>query len=199
MNIPSRVMVVLTGAALGVSVQAAQAQAVIKSITANRTQAELADGKAAIKFAVDGEAAADSNCGVIIEYSGIDTPDNRKVNSKDGLWPKVVEHVFTQPGAYDVKAKGGRVGGTLGCSGQAMVQVVVTAPPAAAAMPRHSSGMRSSACYQGWRFSQKQADKSSGAFTCKPKRSDMQAPQQRIECPAGLVYFEKGATYGCSL
>ena len=191
-------MVVLTGAVLGFGVQAAQAQAVIKSITAYRTQAELVDGKAAIKFAVDGEAAADSNCGLIIEYSGIDTPDNRKVNGKDGLWPIVVEHVFTRPGAYDVKAKGGRVGGTLGCSGQAMVQIVVTAPPAAAAMPRHG-GMRKSACYQGWRFSQNQADRSSGAFACKPKRSDMQAPQQRIECPAGLIYFEKGTTYGCSV
>jgi hypothetical protein len=59
--------------------------------------------------------------------------------------------------------------------------------------------MRASACYEGWRFSQNQAGRSSGAFTCKPRRSDMQMSQQRIECPAGLSYFEKGATYGCSL
>lgn len=38
-----------------------------------------------------------------------------------------------------------------------------------------------------------------GAFTRKPRTSDMQAPEKRIECPAGLTYFEKGATYGCSL
>jgi hypothetical protein len=59
--------------------------------------------------------------------------------------------------------------------------------------------VRTSGCYQGWRFSQIQADRSSGAFACRPKRSGMQAPQQHIECPAGLIYFEKGATYGCSL
>ena len=204
MKIPSRVLAVLTGAVLGFGAQAALAQATIKSITADRTRVMLVDGKATIRFTVDGDAPDNSNCGMIIEYSGIDTPDNRKISSSDGLLPKVVERVFTRAGAYDVQARGGRVAGTLGCSGRAMVQVLVSAPPAPAAvappaaMPRPAA-MGASACYRGWRFSQTRAEKNSGAFTCKPKKSGMQAPEKRIECPTDLTYFEKGATYGCSL
>lgn len=197
MNIQKFVSAAAAGAVLAFGVQAAQAQANIKSISADRTRAELVDGKAAIRFTVDGEAQPNSNCGVIIEYSGIDSPDNRKVNDRDGLLPKVVEHVFTRPGAYDVKARGGRVGGTLGCSGRAMVQIVITEPSRPADM-RQPSAQRASACYPGWRFSQTRAERDSGAFSCKPRRSDMQVPEQRIACPANLVYFEKGATYGCA-
>lgn len=198
MSIPSRVLAVMTCAVLGFGAQAVQAQATIKSITADRTRAELVDGRATIRFTVDGDASENTNCGLIIEYSGIDTPDNRKVNSSDGLFPKVVEHVFTRADAYDVRAKGGRVASTPGCGGRAMVQIVVTAPPAPAAMPAPGTG-RASPCYRGWRFSQSQADRESGAFTCTPRRSAMQVPERRIQCPANLIYFEKGATYGCGL
>ena len=205
MRILSRVLAVMTGAVLGFGAQAALAQATIKKISADRTRVMLVDGKATIRFTVEGDAPDNSNCGMIIEYSGIDTPDNRKINSSDGLLPKVVERVFTRAGAYDVQARGGRVAGTLGCSGRAMVQVLVSAPPATAAvappvaaMPRQAA-MGPSACYQGWRFSQSRTEKKSGAFTCKPKKSGMQAPEKRLECPADLTYFEKGATYGCSL
>jgi hypothetical protein len=158
----------------------------------------LVDGKATIRFTVDGDAPENSNCGMIIDYSGIDASDNRKINRNDGLLPNVVERVFTRAGAYDVKARGGRVAGTLACSGTAMVQIVATEPATSAAVPP-SAAMSASACYRGWRFSQSRADRKSGAFTCKPRRSDMQAPEDRIECPANLTYFENGATYGCSL
>jgi len=197
MRIPNRVWIAMSGAALAFGIQAAHAQATIKSISADQTRVMLVDGKATIRFTVNGEAPEHSNCGIIIDYSGVDTPDNRKINNSDGLLPKVVEHVFVRPGAYDVKARGGRVGGTLGCSGRAMVQIVVTEPTPSAAMPRPEV-MSATACYQGWRFSQSSADRKIGAFTCKPRRSDMQAPEKRIECPANLVYFEKGATYGCA-
>jgi hypothetical protein len=90
---------------LGFGAQAAQAQATIKSITADRTQVMLVDGKATIRFTVDGDAPENSNCGMIIDYSGIDASDNRKINRNDGLLPKVVERVFTRAGAYDVKAR----------------------------------------------------------------------------------------------
>ncbi len=198
MRISNRVFAVMTGVVLGFGVQAAQAQATIKSITADRTQVMLVDGKATIRFTVDGDAPESSNCGMIIDYSGIDTPDNRKINSNDGLLPKVVERVFTRAGAYDVKVRGGRVGGTLACSGRAMVQIIVAGPPTSAAVPAPDA-MSASACYRGWRFSQTRADRNSGAFTCKPRKSDMQAPERRIECPSGLAYFETGATYGCTL
>lgn len=46
----------MTGAVLGFDAQAAQAQATIKSITADRTQVMLVDGKATIRFTVDGDA-----------------------------------------------------------------------------------------------------------------------------------------------
>jgi hypothetical protein len=168
MRIPSRVLAVMTGAVLGFG---AQAQATIKSITADRTQVMLVDGKATIRFTVDGDAPENSNCGMIIDYSGIDASDNRKINRNDGLLPNVVERVFTRTGAYDVKARGGRVAGTLACSGTAMVQIVVTEPATSAAVPP-SAAMSASACYRGWRFSQSRADRKSGAFTCKPRRSD---------------------------
>ena len=58
----------------------------------------LVDGKATIRFTVDGDAPENSNCGMIIDYSGIDASDNRKINRNDGLLPKVVERVFTRAG-----------------------------------------------------------------------------------------------------
>src|SRR5450759_1705505 len=118
----------------------------------------LVDGKATIRFTVDGDAPENSNCGMIIDYSGIDASDNRKINRNDGLLPRVVERVFTRAGAYDVKARGGRVGGTLACSGRTMVQIVVTEPPKSAGMPQPAA-MSASACYRGWLFSQTRADR----------------------------------------
>jgi len=58
-----------------------------------------------IRFTVDGDSPDNSNCGLIVQYSGIDTSDNRKINNKDGLFPKVIEHAFTRAGSYDVKAR----------------------------------------------------------------------------------------------
>ena len=204
MNTLNRVVAAVILAALGGGAQSAFAQATIKSISADRPRVVLQDGKATIRFTVDGDARENSNCGLIISYSGIDSPDNRKINANDGMLPKVVERVFTRAGAYDVRAKGGRVGSTMGCSGEAMVQIVVLDPekPAVAVAPplpaagQYAAGDR--ACYRGWRFSQRAVDKKTGAFTCTPRRKGMQAPEKRIECPAGLDYFEKGATYGCS-
>jgi hypothetical protein len=60
------------------------------------------------------------------------------------------------------------------------------------------AGTSAAACYRGWRFSQTRADRKSGAFTCEPRKSDMQPPEKRIEDPANLTCFEKGATYGCA-
>ena len=200
MRTSSRVFALISAAILGFGAQAVFAQATIKSVTAEPNRAVLVDGKATIRLTVDGDAPENSNCGIIIDYSG-DTSDNRKINKKDGLLPRVVEHVFTRAGVYEIKARGGRVASTLACNGKATAQVIVTDSPKAAAMPAPGApaAMSATGCYRGWRYSQSKADKKSGAFTCKPRRTGMQAPEKRIECPAGLTYFEKGATYGCSL
>lgn len=188
---------------LAVAAQTALAQATIKSLKADRTEAQLEGGRASINFTVEGDSPETSNCGLIIEYSGIDTPDNRKINSKDGLFPKVVEHSFTRAGTYDVKAKGGKVGPIFGCSGQATVKVVINDAPKAAAGAAKPGAAGAAAgavklCQEGWTLAQSKADKKSGAYTCKPKKGVVKAPEKRAECPAGLTYFEKGATFGCS-
>jgi hypothetical protein len=188
---------------LAAAAQTALAVTTINSIKADRTEAVLEGGRAAIKFTVDGDSPQDSNCGLIIEYSGIDTPDNRKINNRDGLFPKVVEHTFTRAGTYDVKAKGGKVTSAFGCSGEATVKVVISDPPKPAfgSTKRGAAGATAripAACHEGWTISQTKADKKSGAYTCKPKKGVLKAPEQRVECPAGLMYFEKGATFGCS-
>ena len=196
----------LTALALTTAAQTALGQATINSIKADRAEAQLEGGRAAIKFTIDGDSPQESNCGVIVEYSGIDASDNRKINNRDGLFPRVIEHVFTRPGTYDVKAKGGRVTNILGCSGEATVKVVISEPPKPApAVGSTRPGTAAAtaklpaACHEGWTISQTRADKKSGAYTCKPKRkSTRTAPERRVECPEGLSYFEKGATYGCS-
>ena len=183
---------------LAAAAQTALAQATINSIKADRTEAQLEGGRAAIKFTVDGDSPENSNCGLIVEYSGIDTLDNRKINSKDGLFPKVVEHTFTRAGSYDVKAKGGKVTSSFGCSGEATVKVVISDPPKPAAAAAKAGAKLPPACHEGWTISQTKADKKSGAYTCKPKKGVLKAPEKRAECPPGLSYFEKGATFGCS-
>ena len=203
MNSLKTTLSVLGALTLAAATQTALAQATINSIKADRTAAVLEGGKAAIKFTVDGDSPENSNCGLIVEYSGIDTPDNRKINNQDGLFPRVVEHTFTRAGSYDVKAKGGKVTTSFGCSGEAKVKVVISEPPkpAAAAAKSGSSGASAKvpvACHEGWTISQTKADKKSGAYTCKPKKGVLTAPEKRVECPAGLSYFEKGATFGCS-
>ena len=112
----------------------------------------------------------------------------------------MVEHNFTRAGTYDVKAKGGKVGATLGCFGEATVKVVVRDVPKVAAKA-HATGTGAKAsptCPVGWRLAQSKAGKKSGAYTCKPKKGVSKPPEKRAECPAGLNYFEKGATFGCS-
>src|SRR5512146_1297368 len=193
---------VLAALTLAVAAQTATAQARINSITADRTEAVLEGGRAVIKFTIDGDAPEDSNCGIYVEYSGTDTPDNRKLNSKDGLFPKVIEHSFTRAGNYNVEARGRKVGATLGCLGQAKVAIAIREAPKAAAAQARAAGAGASAkrtpvCGEGWRLVQTKAGRKSGAYTCKPKKGVTKAPETRAECPAGLVYFEKGATFGC--
>lgn len=184
---------------LAAAAPAALAQATITGIKADRTEATLEGGRAIVKFTVEGDSPENTNCGLIIEYSGIDPTDNRKINNRDGLFPKVVEHAFTRAGTYDVKAKGGKVGPIFGCSGQATVKVVINDAPKPAAAAAKGAGARLPApCHQGWTISQTAADKKSGAYTCKPKKGVVKPPEKRAECPDGLVYFEKGATFGCS-
>ena len=193
----------LAALTLAAAAQTALAQATIKSITADRTEAQLDGGQAVIRFTVDGDSPENSNCGLIVQYSGIDTSDTRKINNKDGLFPKVIEHAFNRAGSYDVKAKGGRVTTTLGCSGEATVRVVISDAQQARAREgrRGAAETRAKlppACHKGWTISQTKADKRNGSYTCKPRKGTLKPPEQRVECPDGLTYFEKGATFGCS-
>ncbi len=193
----------LAALTLAVAAQTATAQARINSITADRTEAVLEGGRAVIKFTVDGDAPENSNCGIYIEYSGTDTPDNRKLSSKDGLFPKVIEHSFTRAGTYNVEVRGRKVGATLGCFGEATVKIAIREAPKAAAAKAHAAEAGAGAkpapvCGEGWNLVQTKAGKKTGSYTCKPKKGVVKAPEKRAECPAGLVYFEKGATFGCS-
>jgi len=185
---------------LAAAAQTAAAQARINSITADRTEAVLEGGRAMIKFTIDGDAPQDSNCGIYIEYSGTDTPDNRKLSSTDGLFPKVIEHSFTRAGTYDVEVRGRKVGATLGCFGEATVKIVIREAPKGAAAKVHAAragAKPAPVCGEGWNLVQTKAGKKTGAYTCKPKKGVTKAPETRAECPAGLIYFEKGATFGC--
>ena len=68
---------------LAAAAQTVLAQATINSIKADRTEAQLEGGQAVIKFTVDGDSPENSNCGLIVQYSGIDTSDNRKIKEKE--------------------------------------------------------------------------------------------------------------------
>lgn len=197
------VLTALAALMFAIAAQSATAQARINSITADRTEAVLEGGRAVVKFTVDGDAPENSNCGIYIEYSGTDTPDNRKLSSKDGLFPKVIEHSFTRAGTYNVEVRGRKVGATLGCFGEATVKIVIREAPKAAAAKAHAATAGSGTkpapvCGEGWYLVQTKAGKKTGAYTCKPKKGVLKAPETRAECPAGLTYFEKGATFGCS-
>jgi len=197
---------------LSAASQAALAQATINSIKAEPAEATLQGGKATVKFTIDGDSPSNSNCGLIVQYSGADTQDNRKLNGQDIKFPLVVEHVFTHPGTFNVVAKGDKVNNAFRCFGEANVKVVINdAPAAAKAAPKDAkaapakdaakaptAAAAKASCPTGWTLTQTSADKKSGAYTCKPKKKDQAPPDKRAECPAGLTYYEKGATFGCS-
>jgi len=195
--------------------QAALAQATINSIKAEPAETALQAGKAAVKFTIDGDSPANSNCGLIVQYSGADTQDNRRLNGKDIKFPLVIDHVFTHPGTFNVVAKGDKVNNAYRCFGEANVKVVINDAPAAKVAPAKDAAKSDASkpaakapaaavaaapkasCPTGWTLSQTSAEKKSGAYTCRPKKKDQAPPEKRAECPAGLTYYEKGATFGC--
>jgi len=189
---------------LSAASQAALAQATINSIKAEPAEATLQAGKATVKFTIDGDSPSNSNCGLIVQYSGADTQDNRKLDGKNIKFPLVIEHVFIHPGTFNVVAKGDKVNNAFRCFGEANVKVVINDAPAAKADPAKvaakapAATVAKASCPTGWTLSQTGADKKSGAYTCKPKKKDQPPPEKRAECPAGLTYYEKGATFGCS-
>jgi hypothetical protein len=146
----------------------------------------LVDGKASVRFLVDGQINDDSDCGLWIEYGDQGSPDTRVVGRKEGMLPREFEHTFGAPGQYTVTAKGQRVKQTSACNGAASTRVTVLEERQ---RPRRAAA---ASCPEGWQLRDGSFNRETGAFTCTPAY-----PSQRIDCGPGLHYFESGDQIGC--
>lgn len=143
-----------------------------------------------------------ANCGLRVEFGDGGVEDSA-VAGPGGQFPRSFTRVYAQPGSYTVRAAGRPFGDLLPCGGSASVTINVSAAPAAPAAagpagappaPPPTPGARPviqefSLCPAGWTQSGDTAK--DGSFTCLP------AKPRKLECPEGLVYFEKAGTMGC--
>lgn len=190
-------LISLTFAALAMGqVAAVQAAGQITGIQASASTAVLQDGKATIRFTVNGNADDSDNCGIYVQYGDGDSPDTRIINQKEGLFPRTFEHTFTKPGGFSVKAVGQRVRQTFGCNGEATTFVTITEPAAQKGGPAGKGAGKAAAaapsCPEGWTLAGNTYNKATGEFSCNAK-----PPAAKMACGPGLVYYEKGSTIGC--
>ena len=160
---------------------------VISGIVPAADRVALVDGKATVKFMVNGQSN-EGECGLWVEYGDQSPPDTHIVGKKAGsTLPKGFEHTFTRPGQFTVTASGRRVKTAAGCEGQASTVVTV-----AEAGRERGRGSGPATCPAGWALREGSFDRRTGAFTCVPAY-----PQQRIDCGPGLRYFERDGMLGC--
>lgn len=194
MNLSTRSAVATALLAFAVS-GAAMANGNLTRIEAGASSATLEGGKATLKFTLSGTADASDNCGFWVDYGDGGSPDTRILSSSDGLFPRVLEHTFTKAGTFKVTAKGQRVKTTFGCSGETSTTVTIAAGGAAAAASKGAPAAKAApaapSCPEGWKLADA-ANAKTGAYAC-----NAQPPAKKLDCGAGLKYFEKPGQIGC--
>jgi len=133
------------------------------------------------------------NCGLRLHF-GDGNKKDYKINQEKDV-PLVVNHVYANPGVYEVKAEPKRNEAILGCMGKNQKASLKVAALPAAAPATTSQGPH---CPEGWKLDSKSVNRKTGAFTCSAKVGTAM-PEKKSECPKDLGYFEtpKKGLLGC--
>lgn len=155
----------------------------LKSVTVTPATAKVGEE---VKITVNGDVDS-ANCGIRMEYGGGMPNDNFSLADKGGQLPLTLTKTYTVPGTYKVKALARKVGFTFGC-GEGGVETTLTVVAAAGA--KVAAGGAVAACPEGWDMMP--GGSAAKGFSCAPKK-----PASKLECGAGLTYFEKDGLIGC--
>lgn len=177
----SRMYLLLPLLAFAVSAQATQ----LKSISVSPASAKVGEE---VKITLNGEVDT-ANCGIRVEYGGGHPNDNFVLADKGGQLPLTLTKTYSAPGTYTVKALARKVGLTFGC-GEGGVEATLTVAAAGPAAKAGAATASAAACPEGWDM--KPGGSAAKGFSCAPKK-----PASKLECGAGLVYFEKDGLLGC--
>lgn len=181
----SRHIAMLLAAALAAPAYAADH---IQGITMDPSPAKAGQ---AVRITVAGDSDPSVYCGLKVGFG--DGTDERVVVGDKEPFPKVVSHTYAAPGKYTVRADGTKVDGRFGCTGKVKVELVVEAPPKAAAAPA-AKVAAGPACPEGYKMKGKPGK--AGDFTCAAGKG-AKKPEKAMECTAGLEYFQAKTTLGC--
>lgn len=178
-------------ALLAVALPAAPALAdapTIETITATPSPAKVGQP---VQITIDAKNAAEGMCGLDLNWGDGNREKPKKVGGNHQPFPLTLQHTYSKPGTYEIKADGKRAETYLGCMGK--VKYMITVEGAAAATTAGASAK--TACPTDWMLKGKIAK--DGSYTCTPKTKGAAKPEKAIDCPAGTSYFMGNKALGC--
>jgi hypothetical protein len=175
----------LIALALATPLAAFAANPTIEKITATPSPAKAGEP---VTITIEASDTEGGMCGLDLNWGDGNRMPPKKVGGNHKNFPLTLQHTYTKPGTYEIKADGKRAETYLGCMGKAkyMLTVEGAATPAAAGKP---------ACPADWALKGKAGK--DGNFTCTPKRKGAAKPEKELPCPAGTSYFFGSKALGC--
>jgi hypothetical protein len=161
----------------------------IETVTATPSPAKVGQ---AVKVTINAKDATDGICGLDVWWGDGNRDKPRRMGGQHEAFPITVEHTYSKPGTYTIKANGKRAGSYLGCPGEGTTNLTVEAVAAVAATPAAAA---KAACPTDWALKGKAAK--DGSYTCSPKKKGAAKPEKAIDCPAGTSYFMSSKALGC--
>jgi hypothetical protein len=159
----------------------------IDKITATPSPAKVGQ---AVQITIDAQNAVDGMCGLDLNWGDGNREPPKKVGGNHKPFPLTLQHTYSKPGTYEIKADGKRAETYLGCLGKVKYMITVEAATAAvAAAPMKTS------CPTDWALKGKAAK--DGSYTCAPKKKGAAQPEKPVDCPAGTSYFMSSKALGC--
>jgi hypothetical protein len=158
----------------------------IETVTVTPTPAKVGQ---AVKITISAKDPSEGVCGLDVWWGDGKRDKPRKMGGKHEVFPLTLEHTYSKPGTYTIKANGKRADSYLGCVGEATAKLTVEAAAAAASAPMKA------ACPTDWVLKGKAAK--DGSYTCTPKAKGVAKPEKPMDCPAGTSYFMSSKAVGC--
>ncbi|MBK8523788.1 MAG: PKD domain-containing protein [Betaproteobacteria bacterium] len=156
----------------------------IDKITATPSQAKVGEP---VTITIEASDAEGGMCGLDLNWGDGNRMPPKKVGGNHKNFPLTLQHTYTKPGTYEIKADGKRAETYLGCMGKAKLMLTVEGAAAAAG--------GKPACPADWKLKGKAAK--DGSFTCAPSKKGAAKPEKELTCPAGTSYFFSSKSLGC--
>lgn len=162
----------------------------IETVTATPSPAKVGQ---AVKITIEARDPSDGICGLDVFWGDGNREKPREMGGPNPGFPISIEHTYSKPGTYTIKANGKRAGNSLGCVGEAKAKLTVVA--AAEAATTAPAATKAAACPTDWTMKGKAAK--DGSYTCTPKKKGAAKPEKAIDCPTGTSYFMSSKALGC--